>query len=63
MEALTRNVGTWIWMLREKFKQRSCENQSTNAIFRGRPVCSSDEVPVMGMERRGWLIQRINLNN
>jgi hypothetical protein len=63
MEALTRNVGTWIWMLREKFKQRSCENQSTNAIFRGRPACSSDEVSVMGMERRGWLIQRINLNN
>lgn len=50
-------------MLREKFKQRSCKNESTDAPYRDRLARSSDEVAVMAMERRGQLIQRINLNN
>jgi len=44
-------------MLRKKFKWRTHENESTNAEHRGGPPCSSDEVPVMGMKRRGWVIQ------
>jgi hypothetical protein len=52
MEALTRNMGTCTEMLREKFKQRPCKNESTDALSRDRLTCSSDEVLVMGMERR-----------
>jgi len=40
-------------MLREKFKWRSHENESTDARHRGGSSCSSDEVSVMEMERRG----------
>ena len=42
-------------MLREKFKWRSHENESTDARHRGGSSCSSDEVFVMEMERRGWV--------
>jgi len=40
-------------MLREKFKWRPHENESTDARHRGGSSCISEEVPVMGMERRG----------
>jgi len=40
-------------MLREKFKWRSHENESADARHRGGSSCSSDEVSVMEMERRG----------
>jgi hypothetical protein len=58
--------GTWepvVGMQREKFKQRTCKNESTNALHRDRLICSSDETSVMEVERRGQLIQRMNLNN
>lgn len=58
-----RNMGTCAEMLREKFKQRSCKNESTDALYRDRLTRSSDEAPVTGVERRGQLIQRMNLNN
>ena len=63
MEALSRNVGTCTKMLRENFKQRPCKNESTDALYRDRLARSSEEVAVMAMERRGQLIQLINLNN
>jgi hypothetical protein len=44
-------------MVREKFKWRTHENESTDAERRGGSPCSSDEVSVMEMERRGWIIQ------
>jgi len=50
--------GTWepvASMLREKFKWRSHENESTDARHRGGSSCISDEVSVMEMERRGWV--------
>ncbi len=50
-------------MLREKFKWRTHKNESTDAEHSGGPPRSSDEVPVMGMEQRGRVIQpdlRIN---
>ena len=40
-------------MGREKFKWRTHENESTEAERRGGSPCSSDEVSVMEMERRG----------
>jgi hypothetical protein len=40
-------------MLREKFKGRSPENESTDARHRGGSSRSSDELSVMEMERRG----------
>jgi len=43
-------------MLREKFKWRPHKNESTDAGHGGGPTRSSVEVPVMGMERRGWII-------
>src|SRR4051794_19842959 len=48
--------GTWepvASMLREKLKWKPHESQSTDAWHRGGWACSSVEVPVMGMERRG----------
>ena len=48
-----RNMGTCAEMLREKFKQRPCKNESTDALYRDRLARSSDEAPVMGVERRG----------
>jgi hypothetical protein len=53
MEALARNVGTCTGMVREKFKQRPCKNESTDALYRDRLTRSSVEVAVMAMERRG----------
>ena len=48
--------GTWepvASMRREKPKWKPHEGQSTDARHRGGWACSSVEVPVMGMERRG----------
>ena len=52
--------GTWepvASMLREKPKWKPHEGQSTDAGHRGGLARSSDEVPVMGMERRGQITQ------
>ncbi len=52
--------GTWepvASMLREKLKWKTHESLSTDAGHRGGPARSSVEVPVMGMERRGPIIQ------
>ena len=40
-------------MLREKFKQRTCESESTDVSHRGRLTCSNDEAFVMKVKRRG----------
>lgn len=40
-------------MIRERHKQKSCEADSINALHRGGQACSSNEVAVMVMERRG----------
>jgi hypothetical protein len=50
-------------MLREKFKWRPHENESTDAEHRGGATRSSDEVSVMGMERRGCIDQLYDLVN
>ena len=52
--------GTWepvASMLREKLKWKTHESLSTDAGHRGGWACSSVEVPVMGMERRGPITQ------
>jgi len=52
--------GTWepvASMRREKPKWKPHKGQSTDARHRGGLARSSDEVPVMGMERRGQIIQ------
>lgn len=43
-------------MLREKFKWRPHKNESIDAEHRGGVARSSDEVSVMGMERRGYIV-------
>ena len=44
-------------MLREKSKWRTHKDESTDARHRGGPTRISDEVSVMEMEQRGWLIR------
>lgn len=44
-------------MLREKPKWKNHEDLSTDAEHRGGATCSSDERPVMGVERRGCIVQ------
>ena len=43
-------------MLREKFKWRIHENESTDAKHSDGLLCNSDEVSAMEMEQRGWII-------
>ena len=50
-------------MGREKLKWRTHEGESTDAGHRGGITRSSDEVPVMGMERRGYIIQVYGMVN
>ena len=50
-------------MLREKFKWRSHENESTDAKHRGGATRSSEETSVMGVERRGCIDQLYDLVN
>ena len=42
-------------MVREKSKWRPHKDESTDARHRDGVTCSSVEVSVMGMERRGWI--------
>ncbi len=57
LQAFVRNVGTCVSMLREKSKWKSHKGESTDARHRGGVTRSSDEVSVMGMERRGYIVQ------
>jgi hypothetical protein len=41
----------------ENPKQLICEGGSSDAGHRGGPSCSSDEGPVMGLERRGRVVR------
>ncbi len=50
-------------MLREKFKWRPHENESTDAKHRGGVARSSEESPVMGLERRGYIVRLYFLVN
>ncbi len=40
----------------ENPKQQICEGQSSDAGHRGGPSRSSCEGPVIGLERRGWVV-------
>lgn len=46
-------------MPREKSKWKHHEDQSTDAEHRGGATCISEEAPVMGVERRGCIVQLI----
>lgn len=48
-------------MLREKSKWKPHKEESTDAEHRGGVACSSDEIPVMGRERRGYIVQLLSL--
>jgi len=50
-------------MLREKFKWRPHENESTDARHRGGATRSSDEASVMEVERRGCIDRLYNVVN
>ena len=50
-------------MLRDKFKQEICKNESTDAGHRDGLIGSSVETPVMGVERSNQIIQPIESIN
>ena len=56
-QASVRNVGTCAPMPRENSKRRTRKDKSTDAGCRGGTACSSKETSVMGVERRGCVIQ------
>ena len=45
------------WRKRERAERQKPEALSTDATLAGGLSCSSDEAPVMGVERRGRLIR------
>ena len=50
-------------MKREKFKWKTHQDESTEAKSRGGMTHSSEETPVMGVERRGrviWIWTKVN---
>jgi len=49
-------MGSWISMLRERYKMRSIEADSIDAVFSGGLGCISDEASVMEVERRDGAI-------
>ena len=51
------------WNAKGKYQARHVEVESTDVCVCGRPLCSSDEVSVMGMERREWRAWRISASN
>lgn len=44
IQAVVRNVGTYVLMLRESFKWKPHKNVSTNARCRDGSTCTSEEV-------------------
>jgi len=56
IQALERNVGNCVLMIREKLKQNHCESESTEAKHSDGLTRSSDEVSVMEMERRSQIV-------
>ncbi|TDB45333.1 hypothetical protein C5468_21390 [Photorhabdus luminescens subsp. mexicana] len=50
-------------MLRERSKRRPRKDLSTDARHRGGAVRSSEKDPVMGLERRGCIVQPSRQNN
>jgi len=51
--------GTWepvALIIREKFKWKNHEDESTNAGHRGGTIRSSEETSVMEVERRGCIV-------
>ena len=57
VQALVRNVGTCISMRREKLKRTTRESLSTEARCRDGVARSSEEDPVIGLERRRDIVQ------
>jgi hypothetical protein len=62
-QAVIRNMGSWIPMLRERHKVRTTEAESINAVFSGGPGCISEEASVMEVERRAGAICLRMINN
>ena len=56
-QAVIRNMGNWIPMLRERHKMRTIEADSIDAVFSGGPDRSSNEASVMEVERRAGAIR------
>jgi hypothetical protein len=55
---MSSGASAWPALVRgsENPEQQICEGESSDAGHRGGPSRSSDEGPVMGLERRGWVV-------
>ncbi|OGF58629.1 MAG: hypothetical protein A2Y62_04140 [Candidatus Fischerbacteria bacterium RBG_13_37_8] len=60
---LCGNAGNCITMLRERHKMRTIEADSTEALYSSGLSRSSEEAPVMGVERRAGVIRLGTVNN
>jgi len=56
-QALVRNMRTCRSDVKGEAKAENPRGESTKAEHRGGPSCSSVELPVMGRERRRWLVR------
>lgn len=59
-QASARNVRTCPTMPRESCKRKDSARATTNASGRGGAARSSEEAPVMGVERRGCVIPSVS---
>lgn len=55
-QAVIRNMGSWIQMIRERLKMRTIKADSINGVSSGGPGCSSEKASVIGVERRAGVI-------
>jgi len=60
---LCYGTGETVQSCQGKGTRTKSEAESTNGLYCDGLRCSSDEVPVMGMERRPQLIRQIHFNN
>ena len=63
MEALVRNIGSSRFDVKGEIQPANLQELNTDAKHCGGLICSSVEVPVMGMERSDQIIRPINLIN
>ena len=63
MQAIARNCRNQSLRFREKHKRPKPRGESTEAEHWGGPIRSSEEGPVMGLERRGCVVRPWPLAN
>ena len=63
MEALIRNIGSCCFDVKGEIQAENLQELNTDAKHRGGLIGSSEEAPVMGVERSDQIIRLIDLIN